>query len=122
VRSFLTMLLACSMFTVSATATDAAVYGALATTSTYPAIVYGYSADAATLGRAEAIALAGCRVHTRFACFVRVWFVGAGMCGAVARLGAHQGWGYARGIVAARLVALRAAGGGLIVATACNGI
>ena len=106
-RSFLAMMLMCGVFVASTAAADAALYGAIATTSTYPVAQYGYGINARTVGAAEAIALAGCRTHSRYACFVRIWFTGPGVCGAVAQHGSRQGWGYARTVAGARLLALR---------------
>ena len=120
-RTFLACVLMCGTLIGLTGVADAALYGAIATSSTYPVVSYGYGVNARTLGAAEVVALAGCRAHTRYACYVRAWFAGPAVCGAVARFGTRQGWGYARGIAAARVLALRGAGGGVIVVTACNG-
>jgi hypothetical protein len=119
-RAFLAAILMGGVFAASGAVADAALYGAIATTSTYPIAQYGFGVNARTLAAAEYVALTQCRIRTRYTCFVRIWFMGPGVCGAVAQRGSRQGWGYARGIAGARILALRGAGGGSILVTACN--
>lgn len=120
-RACIATLLMGGVFAASSAVADAALYGAIATTTTYPIAQYGYAVNARTLSTAEYVALNQCRIRTRYACFVRIWFTGPGVCGAVAQWGSRQGWGYARGVVRAHELALRGAGGGSILVTACNG-
>lgn len=95
-RAFLAAILMGGVFAASSAVADAALYGAIATTSTYPVVQYGYGVNARTLAAAEYVALNQCRVRTRYSCFVRIWFTGPGVCGAVARRGSRQGWGATR--------------------------
>jgi len=105
-------------FAASTTSADAYYpYGAIASSANF---AYGYAGDQVSELRADAVALVNCRARTHFACAVRVWWGGAGVCGALARNGGRQGWGFGRGSARARLNALHGAGGGYILVTACN--
>ncbi len=106
----------------SAIAAEAAPFGAIATSGYVSGGAWGLARNRSTLANAESRAIVACRSEHRGACGVRMWWSGPGVCGALAQNGSRFGWGYARGIAAARINALRGAYGGVVLIVGCNGI